>query len=91
MGGASDYADDLRIGPEILKTTVDTYRKLRNTLRWMLGTLAHFHDDERVGSPTMPELERLMLHRLAELDDAGAQGLRRLRLQARRRRARRSS
>ena len=35
---ASDYADDLRIGPEILKTTVETYRKLRNTLiRWMLG------------------------------------------------------
>ena len=39
---ASDYADDLRIGPEILKTTVETYRKLRNTLRWMLGSLAHF-------------------------------------------------
>ena len=39
---ASDYADDLRIGPEILKTTIETYRKLRNTIRWMLGTLAHF-------------------------------------------------
>jgi len=65
---ASDYADDLRIGPEILKTTVETYRKLRNTLRWMLGSLAHFHEDERVAPETMPELERLMLHRLAELD-----------------------
>ena len=43
-----DYWDDQRIGPEILKTTVDTYRKLRNTLRWMLGNLAHFHDEERV-------------------------------------------
>ena len=38
---ASDYSDDLRIGPEILKTFVETYRKMRNTLRWMLGTLAH--------------------------------------------------
>jgi len=65
---ASDYADDLRIGPEILKTTVDTYRKLRNTIRWMLGNLAHFHADERVAPQHMPELERLMLHRLAELD-----------------------
>jgi isoleucyl-tRNA synthetase len=65
---ASDYADDLRIGPEILKTTVDTYRKLRNTVRWMLGNLAHFHDDERIKPERMPELERLMLHRLAELD-----------------------
>jgi isoleucyl-tRNA synthetase len=65
---ASDYADDLRIGPEILKNTVETYRKLRNTLRWMLGSLAHFHDDERVKQAQMPELERLMLHRLYELD-----------------------
>jgi isoleucyl-tRNA synthetase len=66
---ASDYADDLRIGPEILKSTADTYRKLRNTMRWMLGSLAHFHEDERVKYDAMPELERLMLHRLVELDE----------------------
>jgi isoleucyl-tRNA synthetase len=65
---AADYADDLRIGGEILKTTVDTYRKLRNTLRWMLGNLAHYRPAERVAYEHMPELERLMLHRLAELD-----------------------
>ena len=65
---ASDYADDLRIGPEILKTTVETYRKLRNTVRWMLGSLAHFHEEDRVKADKMPELERLMLHRLVELD-----------------------
>ncbi len=67
---ATDYADDLRIGPEILKTNVETYRKLRNTLRWMLGNLAHFHEEDRVAPEKMPELERLMLHRLAELDAA---------------------
>jgi isoleucyl-tRNA synthetase len=66
---ASDYADDLRIGPEILKTTVETYRKLRNTIRWMLGNLAHFNEDDRVPVEKMPELERLMLHRLSELDE----------------------
>ncbi len=65
---ASDYADDLRIGPEILKTTVETYRKLRNTVRWMLGSLAHFREEDRVKLDRMPELERLMLHRLHELD-----------------------
>jgi len=99
---ASDYSDDLRIGPEILKTFGETYRKLRNTIRWMLGSLAHY--DTRIPSPHSwgegqgdegpgdlppavphaqaphpsplpargergtPELERLMLHRLAELD-----------------------
>jgi isoleucyl-tRNA synthetase len=65
---ASDYADDLRIGPEILKTTVETYRKLRNTVRWMLGSLAHFREEDRIKFDKMPELERLMLHRLYELD-----------------------
>ncbi len=67
---ASDYSDDLRIGPEILKTFSETYRKLRNTLRWMLGALAHFKEDEEVALEDMGafELERLMLHRLAELD-----------------------
>ncbi|MFD1331505.1 isoleucine--tRNA ligase [Methylopila musalis] len=63
----SDYADDLRIGPEILKTATDAYRKLRNTLRWMLGALAHF-DGEAVAREDLPELERYMLHRLAEVD-----------------------
>ena len=66
---ASDTADDLRIGPEILKTTIETYRKLRNTIRWMLGSLAHFTEEDRVAPEKMPELERLMLHRLAELDE----------------------
>jgi isoleucyl-tRNA synthetase len=63
-----DYWDDQRIGPEILKTTVETYRKLRNTVRWMLGSLAHFREEDRVKPDKMPELERLMLHRLHELD-----------------------
>jgi isoleucyl-tRNA synthetase len=62
-----DYSDDTRIGPEILKSVTDNYRKLRNTLRWMLGTLAHFSAEERVAYGDLPELERLVLHRLAEL------------------------
>jgi isoleucyl-tRNA synthetase len=63
---ATDYADDQRIGPEILKNTIETYRKLRNTIRWMLGTLHHFNRGEAVAISDMPELERLMLHQLAE-------------------------
>ncbi len=67
---ASDYSDDLRIGPDILKNFVEMYRKLRNTLRWMLGALAHLDPGERVKFKDMNEfeLERLMLHRLTELD-----------------------
>jgi isoleucyl-tRNA synthetase len=63
---ACDYTDDQRIGPEILKNTVETYRKLRNTIRWMLGTLHHFKPVDAVAHKNMPELERLMLHELAQ-------------------------
>jgi len=63
---ATDYADDQRIGPEILKNTIETYRKLRNSMRWMLGTLHHFKPEDAVAHAEMPELERLMLHQLAE-------------------------
>ncbi len=65
---ASDSSDDLRIGPEILKTFVETYKKLRNTLRWMLGALGHHDPAHAIAFADMPELERLVLHRLHELD-----------------------
>src|SRR6201999_3794963 len=63
---ATDYADDQRIGPEILKNTIETYRKLRNSLRWMLGTLHHFRPVDAAEPKDMQELERLMLHERAE-------------------------
>ncbi|MBY3152966.1 isoleucine--tRNA ligase [Rhizobium laguerreae] len=64
----SDYADDLRVGKTIIQTNVDAYRKLRNTIRWMLGTLAHDKGEE-IAFADLPELEQLMLHRMAELDE----------------------
>ncbi|WP_315801942.1 isoleucine--tRNA ligase [Bradyrhizobium sp. SZCCHNS3002] len=63
---ATDYADDQRIGPEILKNTIETYRKLRNSIRWMLGTLHHYKRGDAVAFADMPELERLMLHQLSQ-------------------------
>jgi isoleucyl-tRNA synthetase len=67
---ATDYWDDQRIGPEVLKTTVETYRKLRNTIRWMLGNLVHFRETDRVAHADMAGLERYILHRLSELDES---------------------
>ncbi|MDR5654048.1 isoleucine--tRNA ligase [Ruixingdingia sedimenti] len=64
----SDYTADLRIGKEILKGVADSYRRLRNTMRFLLGNLAGFTEEERVEPAAMPELERWVLHRLAELD-----------------------
>ncbi|WP_112874183.1 isoleucine--tRNA ligase [Paracoccus endophyticus] len=64
----ADYTADQRIGPEILKGTADSYRRLRNTMRYMLGALDGFSDAERIEPAAMPELDRWVLHRLAELD-----------------------
>ncbi|TNH37939.1 isoleucine--tRNA ligase [Paracoccus haeundaensis] len=70
----ADYTADQRIGPEILKGTADSYRRLRNTLRFLLGALAGFDDAERIEPAQMPELEQWMLHRLAQLDHQVRQG-----------------
>jgi isoleucyl-tRNA synthetase len=69
----TDYWEDQRLGKNVLQTNIDAYRKLRNTVRWMLGTLAH-DEGEEVALADMPELERLMLHRLAELDEVVRKG-----------------
>jgi isoleucyl-tRNA synthetase len=63
-----DYSEDQRIGPAVLQTTIDAYRKLRNTVRYMLGALAGFEEAERVAVADMPPLERFILHRLWQLD-----------------------
>ena len=69
----TDYWEDQRLGKSIIQTNVDSYRKMRNTIRWMLGTLAH-DQGEVVALADMPELERLMLHRLSELDEIVRKG-----------------
>ena len=70
----SDYTSDLRIGSEILKGVADSYRRLRNTMRFMLGSLSDFTENDRVEIDAMPELERWVLHRLAELDKTVREG-----------------
>ena len=69
----TDYWEDQRLGKTIIQTNVDAYRKLRNTIRWMLGTLAH-DEGEEIAYGDLPELEKLMLHRLAELDKVVREG-----------------
>ena len=64
----SDYYDDLRIGKEIIQRQVDHYRRLRNTFRYILGSLDGFTEAERVEPDAMPELERWVLDRLYQTD-----------------------
>jgi isoleucyl-tRNA synthetase len=67
---STDYTEDQRIGPTILQGNVDAYRKTRNTLRYVLGNLAHYKPEFAVAHADMPELERWVLHRVSEVDAA---------------------
>ena len=70
----TDYTADQRIGPEILKGTADSYRRLRNTMRFMLGSLADFSEQDRIDPSEMLRLERWVLSRVADLDEKVRQG-----------------
>ena len=86
----TDYAHDHRIGPEILKGVADGYRRLRNTLRFVLGNLpagetprlwsdgssGHGKARSRRERDALPELERWVLHRIAEVDARVREGYR---------------
>lgn len=65
---ASDYTQDLRVGPDILKQMGDLYRRFRNSLRYLLGALEGFSDKEFLPFEQMPELEKWVLARLHEID-----------------------
>lgn len=65
---STDYFNDVRIGKEILAGQVDAYRKLRNTLRYLLGALEGYSEAEALPFDQMPELEQWVLHRLVEMD-----------------------
>ena len=73
---STDYVDDQRIGPEILKSNVEAYRKLRNTLRYVLGALEGWDEKERLHPKDMPELERYILNKLAEVHASVLKGYR---------------
>jgi isoleucyl-tRNA synthetase len=65
---SADYSEDVRISDEIMRYQADSYRRLRNTMRYLLGNLTGFDDAERLPHGEMPELDRWMLHRISEID-----------------------
>ena len=64
----SDYNDDVRISDKLMEVPVEAYRRVRNTLRYLLGNLADFSPAHAVPYEKLPELERYLLHRLAALE-----------------------
>ena len=68
---ASNYAEDLRIDYSILEQHAESYRKIRNTFRYLLGNLNDIFVDEdldKIDIEKLPELEQFMLHKIYSLD-----------------------
>ena len=65
---ASDYYDDLKLDNNILQSQTDSYRRIRNTFRYLIGNLEGFTNEEKIGEEDFPELEKFILHRLWEVD-----------------------
>ncbi|MDR2645899.1 MAG: isoleucine--tRNA ligase [Holosporaceae bacterium] len=66
----SDFTQDLKLGMNILKQLEDVYRKLRNTLKYMLGALVKYDAaTETISYEDLPNLEKWALHRLTEVHD----------------------
>jgi isoleucyl-tRNA synthetase len=68
VSASADYTGDLRVWDDVIKSNVESYRRLRNTIRFMLANLSGFSEGERIADGQMPELERYMLARLGGLD-----------------------
>ncbi len=66
---ASDYSEDLKIDNQIINYQIDSYRKIRNTLRFLLGNLHNFNDKDIIKPDQMPELERYILTRVSNLNE----------------------
>ena len=65
---SEDYRDDVKVSDEILRQVADAYRKIRNTIRYMLGNLTDFQPDrDRLARRELPELDRWALARYDEL------------------------
>ncbi len=67
----TDYTEDVRIGMNMMKFQADSYRRLRNTLRFLLGNMTGLTKSEMIDldDKKMPELERYVLHRLSQMDE----------------------
>jgi len=65
---ASDYYDDLKLDNSILKSQTDSYRRIRNTFRYLIGNLDGFEKKEKISQDNFPELEKYILHRIWEIN-----------------------
>ena len=64
-----DYTSDVLVGPNILKQAFESYRKIRGTLRFVLGNLSDFDPQtDAVPYAELPALDRCLLSQLAELE-----------------------
>jgi len=65
---ASDYSEDLKIDNQIINYQIDSYRKIRNTIRFLLGNLNNFSLNDAVELEQMPDLEKYILNKISQMN-----------------------
>ena len=65
---ASDYSEDLKIDNQIINYQIDSYRKIRNTIRFLLGNLNNFSVNDAVELEQMPDLEKYILNKVSQMN-----------------------
>ena len=65
---ASDYSEDLKIDNQIINYQIDSYRKIRNTIRFLLGNLNNFSVNDAVKLEQMPDLEKYILNKVSQMN-----------------------
>ncbi|HEY8347916.1 MAG TPA: isoleucine--tRNA ligase [Symbiobacteriaceae bacterium] len=65
---SSDYRGDVSASPNIMRQVAESYRKIRNTIRYLLGNLYDFNPEtDKVSRDQMLEIDRWAMHRLQEV------------------------
>jgi len=64
---SEDYRNDLRIGMDMVKQVSDSYRKIRNTFKFILGNISDFQDENKVAYDELMDLDKWILHKLKKL------------------------
>jgi len=66
---SEDYRNDVRIGMTMMQQVADSYRRIRNTFKYIIGNIADFTPDKKVPYSDLPDVDKWILHKLKNLSE----------------------
>ena len=66
---SEDYRNDLRIGMDMMKQIADSYRRIRNTFKFIIGNISDFSESDKAPYDELEDIDKWILHKLYELSE----------------------